>query len=187
MKPPRIPPPLLACGILLIAPPAAAAAVETAGHVRAEREHAFTVPLPPAGAFTFFEPLGEKNWAEGWHPVFATPDDARLHDGSVFTVEAKSPEGSPLHSVWAVSRYEPPRLIEYRNVLTGLRATQITVRCEPGGPGATRVTVRYVYHGLSPEGDALIGQITPEVFRSNVDGWGAAITAYLKRGTPATP
>lgn len=162
-------------------------ATEAAQHLRVEREHAFTVARAPATAFPFFEPVGEKNWAEGWHPVFASAEDARLHDGSVFTVETKDSRGAPLSSVWAVSRYEPPRLIEYRNVITGLRATQITVRCEPAAEGATRVTVRYVYHGLSTEGDRLIAQVTPEAYRANIESWGSAIAAHLQRGTPATP
>ncbi len=164
----------------------AAPAPEISGHVRLEREHSFTVALPPDQAFPFFEPVGEKKWAEGWHPIFTSPEDARLHEGSVFTVEARSPEGIPLHSVWAVNRYAPSRLIEYRNVIIGLRATRITVRCEQAGTG-TRVTVRYTYNGLSEEGDRLIGKMTPEAYRAMIESWGTAIADYLKRGTPATP
>lgn len=160
--------------------------VPHAGHVRTEREHSFTVALPPAEAFTFFEPIGEKRWAEGWQPVFASAEDARLHDGSVFTVESSHPDGTVIRSVWTVSRYEPSRLIEYRNVLLGLRATQITVRCEPQVSG-TRVTVRYVYHGLSEQGDQLIGKMTTDAYRTMIDSWGTDIADYLKRGTPASP
>jgi hypothetical protein len=166
--------------------PATTPSPSIGGHAYAEREHAFTVALPPADAFVCFEPLGEKNWAEGWQPVFTSPEDARLHDGSVFTVESAQPQGGMISSVWTVSRYEPPRLIEYRNVLLGLRATRITVRCEPQAAG-TRVTVRYVYHGLSEPGDHLIGKMTPEAYRQMIDSWGADIAAYLKRGTPASP
>ncbi len=161
-------------------------AVAHAGHVRTEREHIFTVARPPAEAFTFFEPIGEKRWAEGWQPVFASEQDAHLHDGSVFTVESPQRDGGVIRSVWTVSRYEPPRLIEYRNFLPSLRATQIAVRCEPHASG-TRVTVRYVYHGLSEQGDQLIGKMTPDAYRAMIDGWGTAIADYLKRGTPASP
>lgn len=160
--------------------------VPHAGHVRTEREHTFIVALPPAEAFSFFEPIGEKRWAEGWQPVFVSAEDAHLHDGSVFTVESPQPDGGVVRSVWTVSRYEPSRLIEYRNVLLGLRATQITVRCEPHASG-TRVTVRYVYHGLSDQGDQLIGKMTPDAYRTMIEGWSAAIADYLKRGTPASP
>ena len=160
---------------------------ETARHLRLDREHSFTIPPAPADAFPLFEPVGEKCWAENWHPVFASPEDALLHDGSVFTVAGHGPDGTALPSVWTVSRYDPPRLIEYRNVLPGFRATQVTVRCDPVDGGQTRVMVRYVYHGLSAAGDQYLATITPEAFRANIDGWGAAIRAWLGRGTPATP
>ena len=131
-------------------------------------------------------PSARKRWAEGWQPVFVSAEDAHLHDGSVFTVESPQPDGSVIRSVWTVSRYEPSRLIEYRNVLLGLRATQITVRCEPHATG-TRVTVRYVYHGLSEQGDQLIGKMTPDAYRTMIEGWGTEIADYLRRGTPASP
>jgi hypothetical protein len=180
---------LVACAAAMSATLASASATPNppaAGHAYAEREHAFTVALPPAEAFVFFEPLGEKKWAEGWQPVFTSPADARLHDGSVFTVESVHPHGGMISSVWTVSRYEPPRLIEYRNVLLGLRATRITVSCEPLA-GGTRVMVRYTYHGLSDQGDTLIARITPAAYAAMIESWGTDIAAYLRRGTPASP
>jgi hypothetical protein len=167
--------------------PVAAPAVESAHHTHATREHSFLVARPPSEAFGFFEPAGEKLWAEGWQPVFATDADTALHDGSVFTVDLPEPDGRTIHSVWTITHYDPPHRIEYRNVLIGLRATQITVRCEPAASDATRVIVRYAYHGLTPEGDRLISQMTPEAFRSCIEGWGTGIAAYLDRGTPASP
>lgn len=176
---------------------------EVAAHRRLEREHAFVVELPLAEAFVLFTPVGEKNWAEGWRPVFMSPEDADLREGSVFTVTSAAPlGGDDVHSVWAVSRYAPPAAIEYRNVLIGLRATHIAVRCEALAEDAgaatslptasrarahTRVTVRYVYHGLSEAGDAFIAQMTEEKFRAMIESWSAAVAEYWRRGTPATP
>lgn len=153
----------------------------------AAHEHSFTVDRPATEAFVFFEPVGEKLWAEGWQPVFVTAADARLHDGSVFTVEQLHPGGPPLTTVWTITRYEPGRTIEYRNVLPGLRATRIAVHCEPAGEAATRVTVRYTYRSLSDEGDNAIARITGPAYRAMIEGWGRQIAAYLDRGTPASP
>lgn len=170
------------------ATPAPRPATAIAGRARAEFEHDFTVARPPAEAFVFFEPVGEKTWAEDWQPVFATAADAQLHNGSVFTVERPRPGGgAPMASVWTIARYEPPHGIEYANVLIGVRATRIAVRCEPDGPAATRVTARYVYTGLSAEGDAAIAQVTADSFREMIESWGTSIAAYLTRGTPASP
>jgi hypothetical protein len=170
--------------IVRAAPPLPATAV--AQHARTEHTHSFTVARPLAEAFVFFEPVGEKNWAEGWAPVFATPADAQLHNGSVFTVE-RPHGGTTLSSVWTITRYEAPRVIEYHNVLIGVRTTRITVSCESVADGETHVAVRYVYTGLSDTGDKAIAQITDASYREMIDGWGAEIAAFLKRGTPATP
>lgn len=168
--------------------PAAPPAPSIAGRATAEREHTFSVALPAAEAFVMFEPVGEKNWAENWQPVFVSASDASLHNGSVFTVERAGHGGSdPVTSVWTLTRYEPGRLIEYFNVLPPFRATRITVACEPAGAQATRVTVHYAYRSLSPEGDAMVAAITDVAYRAMIDGWGRAIADYLRRGTAASP
>ena len=87
--------PLLFMSAAAIASPT----TETAEHRRLDREHSFTVARPPAEAFVLFEPVGEKCWAENWHPVFTSPEAARLHDGSVFTVAGHGPDGTALTSV----------------------------------------------------------------------------------------
>lgn len=162
--------------------------ISPAHHRRLEREHSFHVELPPAEAFTFFEPIGEKRWAEDWQPVFPTPEDARLHDGTVFTVARPHPAGgAPIDSVWTITRYEPPELIQYWNVLVGIRTTRIEVQCRARPTGGTHVRVRYLYTGLSDAGDTAIAEVTEAAFAKAIGGWGDAIAAYLRRGTPASP
>jgi hypothetical protein len=151
------------------------------GHAKSAREAAFKVSLPATEAFKLFEPIGEKQWAEGWNPVFASPADALLHDGSVFTVEGVHPKGGPLHSVWTVSRYEPPRLIEYRNVLVDLRATRIRVSCAALGEKETQVTVNYEYTGLSKDGDEFVAHLTSEHFKAMIAKWDESIATFLAK------
>lgn len=157
------------------------------GRLRLEREHSFNVALPLAQAFVFFEPIGEKLWAEDWQPVFVSAEDAALQAGSVFIVPTRTPSGRPVEAVWSVARYEAPDLIEYRNVIPGVRATCVRVRCKADGPERTRVVVRYTYHSLSDEGDEFVRGMTGEKFSAMIDSWGEAIAAYLVRGTPASP
>ncbi|AOS43004.1 hypothetical protein Verru16b_00042 [Lacunisphaera limnophila] len=159
-----------------------------AEHIKADHTHEFELALPTAEAFTFFEPIGEKRWAAGWQPAFATPVDATLHNGSVFTVDHPPSPGAPTsRSIWTITRYEAPELIEYHHVLPGVRATRITVQVASVTPMRSRVRVRYVYTGLSDAGDEAIRRITPEAYRGMIAGWGTEIAAYLGRGTPASP
>ena len=179
---------LLAVSILAsLSSPATLASTLPRSRARAERAHTFSVARPLAESFIFFEPIGEKLWAEGWQPTFLSSADSILHEGSAFLVPALSPTGSPIEAAWTVSRYEPPHRIEYRNFLPGVRTTKITVQCVADGPDRTRVSVRYVYHAISDEGDAFVGQMTEEKFRAMIDSWQVAIAAYLRRGAPASP
>ncbi len=156
-------------------------------HLTATRTHAFTVRLPLANAFTLFEPVGEKTWAEGFDPVFATPESARLGPDSVFTLET-SRHGTKLQTIWLITKYDRPAgLIEYRAIYPGMRIARITVQCRTVRESETGVEVTYHYTGLSEEGDRYIAAMTEEKFGPYIEEWAAAIRAYLARGTPASP
>src|SRR5688572_23036064 len=89
-----------------------------------ERSHAFVVPLPLARAFTFFEPEGERAWAEGWNPTYLHPADGRPERGMVFTTD----HGNE-HTVWMMIRHEPPNLVEYVRMTPGSRMGRVLVQC----------------------------------------------------------
>ncbi len=157
-------------------------------HLSVTRTHSFTVPLPKPNAFILFEPVGEKLWAEGWSPVFATPDDATLSDNTIFT-RTVTHQGKPAQtSTWLVTRYDRPGgVIEYRAVVPGLRVSRITVRCRESRESETLVEVTYRHTSLSNEGDLFVQGMTEEHYRASIEEWNTAIRAYLARGTPATP
>jgi len=160
---------------------------KTAGHSSATHSHGFTVPLPLAEAFTLFEPVGEKNWAGGFDPVFATRESAALGSDSVFTLETIH-DGAKRQAIWLVTRYDPAAApIEYRAVYPGVRIARITVHCSRSNESETRVAVTYRYTGLYGEGDAYIDSMTEKTFAGRIDERAAQIRAYLARGTPATP
>ncbi|MCX6950710.1 MAG: hypothetical protein NTV51_00755 [Verrucomicrobia bacterium] len=154
----------------------------------AAHTHRFTVPLPLAEAFTLFEPIGEKRWAEGWMPVFATPDDAVLSDNTVFTRTVHHPGEAPRTSIWLITRYDRAGgVIEYRTVVPDLRVSRITVSCREIGEKETAVSVTYRHTSLSEEGTRFLRELTEEKYRASIEEWATAIRAYLIRGTPATP
>jgi hypothetical protein len=175
---------LLACLTTVAATPDSA---PHAGHLTATRAHTFVVALPPAGAFTLFEPVGEKLWAEGWNPVFASAKDANLSTDTVFTRDLVT-QGQTGSSVWLITRYDRPAgAIEYRVVYPGQRVARITVQCHPAPGAGTNVEVTYRYTGLSAEGDHYIAAMTDEKYRAFIEEWASAIRAWQARGTPATP
>jgi hypothetical protein len=160
---------------------------KTAGHSLVTRSHTFTVHLPLAETFMLFEPVGEKAWADGFDPIFATPESANLGADSIFTHET-SHGGAKQQTIWLITRYDrAAALIEYRAVYPGVRVAHITVQCHVSDRPDTDVEVTYHYTGLSDEGDHYIATMTEKKFGEYIEGWASAIRAYLARGTPATP
>ncbi len=62
----------------------------------------------------------------------------------------------------------------------GSRIATVMVQCAPLGPARTRVTVIYVFTGLTEAGNANIRAMDDARFREFVEGWGRAIAAAGK-------
>ncbi|MBB6039973.1 SRPBCC family protein [Phytomonospora endophytica] len=125
---------------------------------------AFLLDMRPEEAFVLFTPLGEREWAEGWDPVFpAEPDD----DSAPGTVFESRPHGhSPHGATWIVVDREPGRRIRYARVIPGRNAGTVTVSLGAVGD-RTAVTVAYDLTALTPEG------------RTELDAFAAAYPAFI--------
>jgi hypothetical protein len=92
------------------------------------------VPLQGSDAFHLFTPIGEKEWAQGWEPLFPSPVDDDSQPGTVFEIEHHG-----TRSVWVVCQCEPDRFIHYARVVLGQNAGTVIVHLadEPAGSVAT--------------------------------------------------
>jgi len=143
---------------------------------RATRSHSFVAALPAREAFALFEPEGERAWAQGWDPQYVHPRDGRAEAGMVFTTD----HGGE-NTIWIMTRHEPAAgLVEYVRTTPGSRIATVMVQCAPLGPARTRVTVIYVFTGLTEAGNANIRAMDDARFREFVEGWGRAISAVGK-------
>jgi hypothetical protein len=124
-------------------------------------------------AFTMFEPIGEKEWAQGWDPNPIYPDVIKPVEGAVFTTREK---GEP--SIWTITRYERGRTIEYSVVSPGHDTTQISVACKGIAESVTEVTVSYRITGLSEQGNEY-GLEHKSMFGSVMDHWRERISLAL--------
>jgi hypothetical protein len=142
----------------------------------AEHVHAIVVPLPIAQAFPFFEPEGERAWAEGWNPNYLNPTDGRTIRGMVFTTDHGGED-----TVWMMVRHEPPSLVEYVRVTPGSRIGRVLVQCSALDASRTRVNVVYALTGLTEKGNAMIRDLTPADFARFIDSWSESIGRVLSR------
>lgn len=142
-----------------------------------ERAHAIALPLPIAQAFSFFEPEGERAWAEGWNPHYLNPTDGRAARGMVFMTDHGGED-----TVWMMVRHEPPSLVEYVRTTPGSRIGRVLVQCTALEAARTRVNVVYALTGLTEKGNATIRELDPARFARFIDSWSDAIMSSLSPG-----
>jgi hypothetical protein len=139
------------------------------------------VAAPPAEAFRFFTPEGERLYVPGWAPEYLHPRDGALAGGLTFRTNHGGEE-----TIWLVSTCDPDGgAIEYIRVTPGSRIGTVTVRLAPardmeGLPGAvTEVTVTYRLTSLSGAGDAKLAAFEA-AFEDQIASWERSIAALLR-------
>ena len=140
------------------------------------RTHSLVVALPPAQAFFYFTPEGERDWAPGWDPLYRHPTDGALQRGMVFTTG----DGDDA-TIWTVIRHEPPASVEYVRTTPASRTGTVLVQLAAEGADRTRVTVTYSLTALNEEGNRLLAEMDEEKFRGFIAEWETAIAAAISR------
>ncbi len=131
--------------------------------------HTISVARPFEEAMRAFTPVGERDWVDGWDPVFpaGAPDGDGDAAETVFEANA---------AIWVVVERHFD-LVRYARVTPDVMAGTVTVRCSPDGE-ATAAEVTYALTALSPEGEERL-EAFAEGFQAEIDGWGAAIGERL--------
>jgi hypothetical protein len=109
------------------------------------------VAAPPADAFRFFTPEGERLWVPDWEPEYLHPHDGTLTDGLVF----RTRHGGDV-TLWLVANHQPGVAIEYVRVTPESRMGTVTVQVAPAGWNATEAQITYRMTALSAVGERLL-------------------------------
>jgi hypothetical protein len=102
------------------------------------------VPVSPDRALRLFTPRGERDWAQGWNPVFPAEDADDTAPGTVFVTDAD--DGA--QAIWTVA-HRGERAMRYARAVPGRWAGTVEVRCEPAG-AMTAAEVTYDLTALDP-------------------------------------
>jgi hypothetical protein len=134
---------------------------------------------PPSRVFPLFEPLPEREWAEGWEPTMLFPPSGEAEVGAVFTSHHS---GEP-ETIWAISVYDKASFhITYVRVTADSRVAFVDIRCAGREDGTTSATVSYTFTALSEAGNAFIERYTQEHYQYMMMQWEQAINHYLQHG-----
>ena len=107
----------------------------------------------PSKVFPLFEPLPEREWAEGWEPIILYPSSGEAETGAVFISQHP---GEP-DTIWAISAYDKAGFhITYLRVTPGLRIGFVDIQCEGHEDRTTSATISYTFTALSERGNAYI-------------------------------
>ena len=139
----------------------------------------FDLPLPAAEAIWLFTPEGERAWAPGWSPHYATGEPTET-PGTVFTTAAHG-----IETIWVILEMNRSAgSAAYARVTPGRHAGIVGVQCTDTRPGHTTVTVSYDMSLIGDRETSEFDAYAPTPFADMMRHWSEAIGAYLQNQRP---
>lgn len=146
---------------------------------RISRTQIIQLSAPVNHVFPLFEPIGEKQWAEGWEPEMIYPVSGDTEEGAVFMTGSHE----ATHTIWTILTYNPAKAhISYLRVTPDSHIGMVDVRCEDALHEITRTSVTYTLTALTEQGNDYIAGFTAEHYQAWISSWETAINYYLRSG-----
>lgn len=133
----------------------------------------------PEAVFPLLCPVREYDWIDAWdcELVFSTSGTAEIDCVFRTAFRQDGPEDT-----WVVSRYEPPRAIEFVRV-NALRAIRYAIHLQKAEEGRSTWVWSQTLTGLTDEGDALVASADPAAFAEKIGGIERKLNHFLVTGT----
>ena len=146
---------------------------------RTVKSHTMRLAGRPEKVFPLLCPTREYDWIEPWDCELIRSDSGVAELDCIFRTHfpADGPE-----DVWVVSRYEPPKEIQFVRI-NGLRAIRYAIDLGDNGNGTTTAVWRQVVTGLSPEGNAFVRDFSDDRYASAMSTLERMLNHYLTTGT----
>jgi len=145
---------------------------------RTIRSFKMQLAAAPDKVFPLLCPTREYDWIESWKCRMIYSDSGYAEPDCIFKTDfpADGPEDT-----WVVSRYEPPRLIEFVRV-NPLRAMRYTISLHATAGGKTEADWRQIITGLNAEGCSLVQGLDEAAFRKRMAEVEKMLNHYLETG-----
>jgi len=132
---------------------------------------------PPERVFPELCPLCEHHWIEGWRSETLLPESGHAELDCLFTTRIEG------HEIWMVTRFEPPRRIEFAIFSDAGLAGRLAVSLELSEEGGSRITWERVETWLRPTGDRLLEARSQAAYDARIEGLNRRLDHYLEHGT----
>ena len=144
---------------------------------RVSRRYTQHLNAPPADVFPLLCPVRELEWVDGWDPGIVISESGIAEPGCIFTTGSGEAE-----AIWTVTEYAPDAgRIAFLKVTPGQTVADIRVELEPEGESNSVAHVTYAHTALGPGGRRIVDEFTEDYYEAFMQGWEAALNAYLDR------
>ena len=147
---------------------------------RAVRQANLTFNASPETVFPLLCPVREYDWIEIWDCRMIYTASGLAEDNCVFSTNFPHHGGE---EIWTVSRYDPPRAIEFIRFSPGQKITRLDIHLEPDGAEKTRALWRKTFTGLSEKGNRFIDTDGTALFDAEVERIETMMNYYLEQGS----
>jgi hypothetical protein len=138
----------------------------------------FDVPAPAERVFPLLCPIREYDWIPTWKCELFHSVSSVAEEDCIFRTDNPA-DGRPM--TWVVSRYEPPRRIEFTCFVADLYVMRLKIGLSPQGD-TTRLEWTRRWLSLGPEGDRWIAAWSEAAYRRQLADLERLLTHYLRTG-----
>jgi hypothetical protein len=138
-----------------------------------------TVAAPAGDIFPLLCPVREYDWIEGWRCEMIFSDSGVAENNCIFATDRPG-EGK---RTWVVSRYEPPKAIEFVIFQENAVVIRLDLYLSANGDGKTRLRVTHTITALNEDGIAVMQHVEPEAIRNRWQALERALNHYLADGS----
>ena len=143
---------------------------------RVRRRGTLRVAAPPAQAFPFFTPDGERLWVPDFDPEYLHPLSGDQGVGAIFTTRHGDED-----TLWMVQRFSlRDGTAEYARVTPGSRRGTVHVALAAVDAHTTEATVTYDLASISAEGDAVLEAMTEDAYAAMLADWEQRIARAIQ-------
>ena len=137
----------------------------------------FDVPAVPEVVFPLLCPVREHDWIAGWSCEVIHSESGMAEEDCVFLTSFA--DAGPM--TWVVSRYHPPRVIEFTCFVHGAYVMRLKIVLAAEGD-STRLEWTRRWLSLGPKGDAWLAAWSEAGYRKRMDDVGDSLRHYLATG-----
>ncbi|MCJ8500289.1 hypothetical protein [Desulfatitalea alkaliphila] len=128
--------------------------------------------------FPLLCPVREYEWIQPWQCEMVYTDSGRAELDCVF--KTNFPDDGP-EDTWVVSRYEPPKLLEFVRI-NAIRSIRYCINVIQQDDGSTQATWKQVITALNTDGDTFVNHLTDDAYDGEMTILQKMINHFLKTG-----